>query len=102
MASTQDQESKASIMPIMSGEEMHLHDAVQYWESAQAALADAQLLKAAMGMQPDEAEKIVDVDLKEIPTCSPRIILATSDGSRLACASRRRIRATASRGTQLS
>ena len=54
-------------MPIMSGEDMRLHDAVQFWESAQAALAQGGLLKAAMGMEPDESNKIVDIDLRELP-----------------------------------
>ena len=56
-----------STMPILSGEDMHLHDAVAYWESAQAALAHAGLLKAAMGMTPDDAAKIVDIDSSELP-----------------------------------
>ena len=55
----------------MAGEEMRLHDAVQFWESAQAALAHAGLLKAAMGMLPDDAAKIVDVDLDELPDLPP-------------------------------
>ena len=54
-------------MPILSGEDLRLHDAVAYWESAQGALAFNGLLKAAMGMEPDEAKKIVDIDLGEIP-----------------------------------
>ena len=54
-------------MPIMAGEDMHLHDAVQFWESAQTALAHAKLLKAAMDMIPDDAKTIVDVDLSELP-----------------------------------
>ena len=54
-------------MPEMSGEDMHLHEAVQFWESTQGFLAHAGLLKAAMGMEPDESEKIVDVDLRELP-----------------------------------
>ena len=58
-------------MPIMAGEDMHLHDAVQFWESAQTALAHASLLKAAMGMQPDEAKRIVDVDLSQLPVLTP-------------------------------
>ena len=33
-------------MPVMAGEDVHLHDAVQYWENVQAALAHATLLKA--------------------------------------------------------
>ena len=53
-------------MPILSGEDLRLHDAVAYWESAQGALAFNGLLKAAMGMEPDEAKKIVDIDLGEI------------------------------------
>ena len=58
-------------MPVMSGEEMHLHDAVAYWEAAQGALADAGLLKAAMGMEPDESRKIVDIDPNELPVLPP-------------------------------
>ena len=58
-------------MPIMSGEEMHLHDAVAYWEAAQGALADAGLLKAAMGMEPDESRKIVDINPNELPVLPP-------------------------------
>ena len=46
---------------------MHLHDAVQYWENLQAALAHATLLKAAMGMEPDESRKIVDINLNDLP-----------------------------------
>ena len=56
-----------SIMPTLAGEDLHLHDAVAYWESAQAALAHAGLLKAAMGMVPDDAAKIVDIDASELP-----------------------------------
>ena len=51
----------------MSGEDMHLHDAVAYWENIQAVLAHSGLLKAAMAMEPDDARKIVDVDLGELP-----------------------------------
>ena len=61
----------AGEMPTMAGEDMHLYDAVQYWESAQTALAHASLLKAAMGMQPDEAKRIVDVDLSQLPVLTP-------------------------------
>ena len=67
MAGVQGNALMTSTMPVMQGEEMHLHDAVQYWESTQAALAHAGLLKAAMGMEPDEASKIVDIDLDELP-----------------------------------
>ena len=58
-------------MPVMVGEDMRLHDAVQFWESAQTALAHAGLLKAAMGMIPDEADQIVDLDLSELPALPP-------------------------------
>ena len=58
-------------MPMLSGEDMHLHDAVSYWESAQAALAQAGLLKTAMGMEPDDALKIVDIDIAKLPELQP-------------------------------
>lgn len=35
-------------MPNMAGEDVRLHDAVQFWESAQTALAHEGLLKAAI------------------------------------------------------
>ena len=69
MADPQGKGSTA--MPIMSSEEMHLHDAVAFWESVQAALANAGLLKAAMGMEPDESRKIVDVDPESLPKLPP-------------------------------
>ena len=58
-------------MPVMAGEDLHLHDAVSYWENVQAVLAHFSLLKAAMGMVPDDAKKIVDVDLGELPVLPP-------------------------------
>ena len=67
MVDIQGTTTPAGKMPVMAGEEMRLHDAVQFWESTQAALAHAGLLKAAMGMLPDDAAKIVDVDLEELP-----------------------------------
>ena len=57
-------------MPTLPGEDLHLHDADccgVLWESAQGALAFNGLLKAAVGMEPDEAKTIVDIDLDEIP-----------------------------------
>ena len=86
MAGVQGSALPTGSMPVMQGEEMHLHDAVQYWESTQAALAHAGLLKAAMGMEPDEASKIVDIDLSTSYLNSLPIIQASSDDSRLACA----------------
>ena len=67
MADVQGFTSPAGTMPILPGEDLHLHDAVTYWESAQAALAHAGLLKAAMGMVPDDALKIVDMNIDELP-----------------------------------
>ena len=58
-------------MPLLAGEDLHLHDAVAYWESTQAALAHAGLLKAAMGMEPDDALKIVDINLNDLPELPP-------------------------------
>ena len=58
-------------MPVMVGEDMRLHDAVKFWESAQTALAHAGLLKTAMGLIPDEADQIVDLDLSELPVLPP-------------------------------
>ena len=58
-------------MPVMSGEDMHLHNAVEYWEGVQAALAHASILKAAMGMEPDESRKIVDIDPSQLPVLPP-------------------------------
>ena len=58
-------------MPVMAGEDMRLHDAVAFWESVQTALAHAGLLKAAMGMVPDEASQIVDMDLSRLPVLPP-------------------------------
>ena len=71
MADVQGKITPAGTMPQFAGEEMHLHDAVAYWESAQAALAHAGLLKAAMGMEPDDAAKIVDIDPSELPELPP-------------------------------
>ena len=70
MAGTQGA-SPVGSMPTMQGEDMHLHDAVAYWESAQTALAHASLLKAAMGMVPDDARRIVDMDIKALPVLPP-------------------------------
>ena len=56
--------SPVGAMPEMAGEDVRLHDAVEYWESAQSALAHTGLLKAAMGMLPDEAKRIVDIDIR--------------------------------------
>ena len=67
MAEPQGDKAMPVTMPTMTGEEMHLHEAVQFWENVQAALAHAMLLKAAMGMEPDEAKQIVDVDLNLLP-----------------------------------
>ena len=58
-------------MPIMAGEDMRLHDAVQFWESVQTALAHVGLLKSAMGLVPDEADQIVDLDLSSLPVLPP-------------------------------
>ena len=71
MADVQGKITPAGTMPQFAGEEMHLHDAVAYWESAQAALAYAGLLKTAMGMEPDDALKIVDIDLNKLPELQP-------------------------------
>ena len=46
MTDHQGKGSTGGEMPIMSSEEMHLHDAVAFWEAIQAALANAGLLKA--------------------------------------------------------
>ena len=67
MVDAQGQALPAGTMPKFAGEEMRLHDAVAYWEGAQAALAHAGLLKSAMGMVPDDASKIVDIDPSELP-----------------------------------
>ena len=71
MADPQGKTSSPGGMPVMAGEEMHLHDAVAFWEAAQSALADEGLLKAAMGMEPDESRKIVDIDPKALPVLPP-------------------------------
>ena len=68
---TQGSTTPAGEMPIMAGEDVRLHDAVQFWESAQAALAHAGLLKAAMGMEPDDAKQIVDLDLNQLHALAP-------------------------------
>ena len=61
----------AGAMPKFAGEDMRLHDAVAYWEGAQAALAHAGLLKSAMGMIPDDASRIVDINPSELPVLPP-------------------------------
>ena len=71
MAVAQGKISPAA-MPTLAGEDMHLHDAVAYWESTQAALAHAGLLKAAMGMEPDDALKIVDTNLGDFTRITSR------------------------------
>ena len=49
------------------GENPVLHEAVQWWESAQTRLATAGLIKSATGKMPDAAERIIDTKLSEIP-----------------------------------
>ena len=71
MVDVQGKTLAAGVMPVMASEDMHLHDSVSYWEGVQAALAHAGLLKSAMGMDPDDALKIVDVNLDELPALPP-------------------------------
>ena len=52
-----DGQGNAPVVPLLAGEEMRQHDAVEYWENIQAALAHAGLLKAAMGLEPDQAKE---------------------------------------------
>ena len=86
----------------MAGEDVRLHDAVQFWESAQAALAHAGLLKAAMGMEPDDAKQMVDLDLNQLHALAPKHPQYTIDRLSRYFASRRKISQIASAGTQLS